>query len=253
MKNANNKNGFSILEMGITLTVISLLIAGTLTGQHLKHRHELGKVITDMGTITSAVKQFRATYGNYYPGDLYNASATWTGALNGDGNGFLSTTTSAPSRNEELLFWQHLVTSGLLSASISGSYDGSTPNGEGGVMVSSVPYGFYYVHKAVNIPSAGMNPTGRLVIKVSKSGGAGLFTTKEAYDFDAKYDNTAPLGTAAASTIAAPSGTLGTISAADGAGETQYNCVVDGTGAIAPTYKLSNASGTPCVLYFYLE
>jgi prepilin-type N-terminal cleavage/methylation domain-containing protein len=254
MKNANKllrhaQNGFSLLEMSITITIISLLIAATLTGQNIKHRSELTQIISDISSITTAMTQFKTTYG-YYPGDLNTATTSFTGTYDGDGNGYLQTAnTNSTPRNEELLFWYHLTLSGLLSPSISGSYDGTTATGDGGVMKASLGYGLYQVHKAVNIPSAAVNPTGKLIIQISKAGGYGLFTTKEAYDLDAKYDNTAPIGTGG--TLAAPtSGTLGTITAADGTLETAENCVANTT---PPTYKLSNLNGTPCVLYFTLE
>lgn len=229
-----NTSGFSMLEMSITLTIIALIVAAVLTGQSLKHRQELAQVITDISSITSAVEQFKSVYSNYYPGDLYNAADLLSSAVNGDGTGYLETSNTA-SKNEELLFWQHMVLAGLIS-NVSGSYDGTTVTGEGGVMVSPLGYGYFYAHKLVNIPSAAVNPTGKLVIQISKTGSAGLFTTKEAYDFDNKYDNTNPIGTS------------GTITAADGSDASANDCVTGG-GA----FNLTNVTGTPCILYFYIE
>ena len=224
---------FSLLEMSITLTIIALVVAAVLTGQSMKHRQELNQVITDISAITSAVTEFKSLYSDYYPGDLYNAADSLSSATNGDGTGYLETSNTS-SKNEELLFWQHLVIADLIS-NISGSYDGTTVTGEGGVMKSPLGYGFYYAHKLVNIPTAALNPTGKLVVQVSKTGSAGLFTAKEAYDFDAKYDNSNPIGTA------------GTITAADGSDASASACVSSGA------FNLATVTGTPCILYFYLE
>lgn len=229
---------FSLLEMSITITIISLLIAGILTGQSMKHRLELNQVISDISTITGAVKQFKDIYANSIPGDFAMATTSLNSTTtNGDGNSYLATAlvgspTIFDQRNaaEELFFWQHLQLAGL----ISGTYDGAT-TGAGGLMAAQIKYGFYQAQKAVNIPSSAVNPTGRLLIQASKADGSGLFSTKEAYDFDSKYDNNNPVGTS------------GAITAADGSDASVGDCVSSGA------YNTTNKTGTPCVLYFYLE
>lgn len=256
MKNANNKNGFSVLEMAITITIISLLIVATLTGQNVKHRNELAQVITDIGQIGSAVGQFRSAYGNFYPGDIYNATSSWSTTTNGDGDNIIQASNSA-TKNEELLFWQHLLLSKLLSPQTSGTYDGTTVTGNGGIMISSMPLGFYKAHKSTAFPpntgTPNINATSRLVIQVSTAADGGVFTTAEAYDIDAKYDNTNPVGIGPLGTIAVPVGSVGSIVGLDGAGDAG-NCLVDGNGtSTVPTYKTATTTGTPCVLYFYLE
>ncbi len=220
-------NAFSLLEMSISITIISLLIAAILTGQNMKHRLELNQVITDISTITSAIKQFKDVYASAIPGDLSTAQTSF-GSSTSNGNGDNDLDTGTP--NEELFFWQHLQLAGL----ISGTYDGAT-SGTGGQMATQQKYGFYFAHKASG---------GRLNIQVSKVGGYGLFSTKEASDFDIKYDDGNPGFTD-------PAVTTATLTAADGTGETAANCVTTST---APdSYTTTNLTGTPCILYFYLE
>lgn len=218
--------GFSLLEMSITITIISLIIAAIVTGQNMKKRQELNQIITDIGTITSGVAQFKTLYSNTLPGDSALAVASFGGGTsNGNGDNDLDTGTP----NEELFFWQHLQLAGL----ITGTYDGTT-SGAGGQMATQQKYGYYFAHKATG---------GRLYIQVSKVGGYGLFTTKEASDFDIKYDDGSP-------SFVNPTTTTATISAADGTGETAGNCV---TVAATNIYTKTNLNGTPCVLNFYLE
>lgn len=216
--------GFSLLEMSISLTIISLIVAAILTGQNIKKRAELNQIITDISTISSAAKQYKDLYGNALAGDDLSAESNFGAANTDNGNSDSDLDTGTP--NEELLFWQHLSLAGL----ISGTYDGVTP-GSGGQMATPLKYGYYSAHKAAG---------GRLYIELSKVGSYGILTTKEASDIDAKYDNGTP--TISASTYMA---------AGDGTGETAGNCV--NTGATPYTYNTTNASGTPCRMFFYLE
>lgn len=222
------KHGFSLLEVSISLTVISLIIAAVLTGQNIKHRLELNQVITDISTITSAVKQFKDVYSNSIPGDFASATNS-LGSTTSDGNGDNDLDTGTP--NEELLFWQHLQLAGL----ISGTYDGTT-SGKGGLMPTQQKYGFYFAHK----------PTGgRLNIQVSKVGDYGLFSTLEAEAFDTKYDDGNPGFTN-------PVTTSSTIKGVDGTGDSG-SCFTVNTAPTPDNYNTTNLTGTPCVLYFYLE
>ncbi len=244
MKNANtnnNPNGFSLLEMAITLTIISFLITAILTGQNIKRRQELYQVVTDISTISSAVSQFKTNYSGYYPGDFYTAD-TGTFPTSGNGDGDIDTSitvltgaacelSGAPlTANEELIFWQHLQLAGL----ISGTYD-CTTTGEGGLMVAPMKYGFYLAHKASG---------GRLNIQVSASDGAGLLTTKEASALDIKYDDGNP-------GITDPVTTTAIMTAADGTGATATDCVTTSTSP--DKYNTTNTAGTPCRIYWYLE
>lgn len=225
-RNKPSKNAaFSLLEMAITLTIISLVIAAVLTGQRMKHRQELNQIISDISNINSAVTQFKDTYGGSLPGDLLNATDVLSSSTsNGNGDGYIVSGTP----EEPLLFWQHLQLAGL----VSGTYDGVT-YGSGGVMETPLKYGFYFAFK-----NSGVQPwQNRLYMQVTKFGAVGLFTAKEAYDFDTKYDDGNP----------SISSTASTISSADGTGETAGSCITGGA------YNLATVTGTPCAMYFYLE
>ncbi len=227
MAKASFSRGFSVLELTMSLTVIAMLVAAVTTGASLKHSLELSQVVDDISNITRAVSSFRSTY-IYYPGDFPSAEERLgsTSTDDGNGNGFLGTSEGVDTNtNETLLFWQHLQLAGL----IEGSYDGAT-NGIGGLMQGPLKYSVFTVTKA----SGGLMTI--TVSKIGSAGGApgyGLFTTKEAFDYDGKYDDNNP--------------TTGTIRASDGTGETAGDCVSGGA------YNLTNTSETPCVVSFQIE
>ncbi|MCE3232092.1 MAG: prepilin-type N-terminal cleavage/methylation protein [Rickettsiaceae bacterium] len=221
--------GFSILELTISITIIALIVAAITAASNMKSKLELNQVVDDIGNTSSGLKVFKTTY-NGIPGDLVNAEDAFgvTSTDSGNGNNFLGTTDgSGTNKNETLLFWQHLSLAGL----IEGSYDGIT-NGVGGRMEAPVKRGLYGAIKTSGHSLLGNS----LNISVGKASDYGLFTTKQAYNYDTKYDDGTP--------------NTGTIRAADGTGETAQACVTTGS---PQTYTLTNSSGTPCIIFFAID
>lgn len=211
--------GFTLLELSISIAVIAFLIAAVTAGRGVKHRLELNQVIEDISNFSLSVSQFEETYGGI-PGDLWNAETVFDASStdNGDGNSQIEDAVET----ESLLFWQHLALAGLLE----GTYDGSTAGSESqpsGTLKNSL----YRARTLWN------DVHGSIYYTVEKgANGNGLFTTKEAFDFDSKHDNSDPES--------------GSIRASDGANTTAEDCVTS-TGE----YNLSNNDGTPCVLHFF--
>lgn len=213
------KKGFSLVEMAVVISIIGLLVGAIVAGNNIKKRLQLNQVVTDVGTINTALQEFIKAYSGY-PGDLFNAEDKFGASSTNNGNG----DSDLDSGEEQLLFWQHLALSGL----ITGSYDGVT-DGKAGKMEAPIKAGFYNARKT--------SASSPLFIRVSKANDAGLFTPKEAYDYDVKYDDGSP--------------ETGSIRAVDGAGETAEDCVIVST--TPDTYKLTNNTESPCVIDFYLE
>lgn len=229
--------GFSILELSISVAIIALLVAAVTAGQNIKHRLQLSQVIDDLGLLNGAATSFESTNGGL-AGDLYNAESQLGEANvgnktidgdddgNGNGNEILEDDLSSPDRNENLLFFQHLAAAGL----ISGTFDGTTI-GEGGLYEASLKNTYFF-------PDTDDDDDNRLFFLVSRvlseAVGNGIFTTKEAYDFDTKYDDGAPL--------------TGTIRGLDGTDQTAHDCITEDD-----SYNLSNAEENACALRFYVE
>lgn len=216
-------SGFSIIEVSIALAIIALLVSTVIAGQNIKSRLELNQVVEDIGNIFKAVEIFKKTYGGM-PGDLWNAQSAFGAANTSNGNGNEVLNTGSP--NETLLFWQHLQ----LASLIEGTYDGVSA-GPAGQKTGSLKYSIYSAETDFDAENLSLTI---LFSKYVGSPGKGILTTKQAYDFDVKYDDSDPAN--------------GSIRAQDGSDVAAQDCVT-----VSNTYNLSNKDNTPCALRFYLE
>jgi prepilin-type N-terminal cleavage/methylation domain-containing protein len=128
-------NGFTLVELSISLVIISLLVSAILTGQDLIKSAELKKIYTIKETIQIGVNTFKVKY-NCIPGDCRNATDYFgtdsqgcsdatldktpkSATCNGDNNGKIEHNSSSM---EEVLFWQHLSSAGLINGTFRGGY-----------------------------------------------------------------------------------------------------------------------------------
>jgi prepilin-type N-terminal cleavage/methylation domain-containing protein len=239
---SSRRNGFTLLELALVITIISLLVVGVLTGQSLIKSSQLQNVVKEINEYDTAVKLFRGKF-NYYPGDLNNASSYWgtytagasiTGASNGNGNWqILSTTTEA------LYAWRHLALAGF----IPGAYTGATATPTYGIGVN-IP-GSQYSTVATYFLLHGTNQfqsNGNLLIlgsidAVGPWSGAAM-PQFDAQSVDAKIDD----GNAGTGNLyALDSGTL-----------TSGACSGPHTGAPANYTNLSSAT-VSCRLFWWLD
>lgn len=214
----HNKKGFTLLELSISIAVIAFLIAAVTAGRGVKHRLELNQVMEDISNFSQSLQQFEATYGGI-AGDLWNAETAFDAINTDNGNG--NAELDELPTDETLLLWQHLALAGL----IEGTYDATA--GDSGQPSGSLKGSLYRARTLWNGDHGGIYFTAE-----KNAAGNGLFTTKEAFDFDSKHDNSDP--------------NSGSIRATDGANATAEDCVTS-----AGEYNLSNEDATPCVLHFF--
>lgn len=241
VRNKNSQRGVSLVELSVSITIIGILIAGTLGGASLLKAAKLRRVATEFTDYQKAIAEFEAAY-NYLPGDLPNASSFWSTASIGDGNGSINWDGNAAGNQEDLYVWQHLGLAKLVGGTFTGAVktaptvryepDTNAPSSEA---FNNMIYSVY------NLTSTVYSRLGT-VIKASSLSTSGLpntggLTAKDAYSVDMKLDDGNP-----------SSGNVYVYRESTASG-----CVADAITAASTTFNLSSDATTCQLLYFYRQ
>ena len=142
------KNGFTLIEMAVVLTILGLLVGGIIAGQSLLRSSGLRSVMTEAETFKTSAIIFQQKYDEI-PGDMEDATVIWgsspscpgtagTGkqTCNGNGDGEVRSGGTIGHYNEQFQFWQHLANEGLIEGAYTGrTGPGRNDNAVGGVNV----------------------------------------------------------------------------------------------------------------------
>jgi prepilin-type N-terminal cleavage/methylation domain-containing protein len=184
------RNGFTLLELSVVLTIIGLIIGGIMTGQNLLRQSELRSMTNDMQRYHAAILSFRQQY-DAVPGDMTTATNFWgvasgacaspltasgvgTQTCNGDGDGFIGTNVIPGSRYEWFRAWQHLANAKLIEGSFSGISDTNADAN---------------AYPGINVPETGIAGVGITAMFVSVTTDTGQWFG------DPEYGNVFSLGT----------------------------------------------------------
>lgn len=114
-KTKHISSAFSLTELAVVLTIIAIISGAVITGNKLISQSKQAKLIQEINKYKSAIQSFRTEY-QAIPGDFrqatdffgtYDAESNPTGAINGDGDGFIDSATYS-FREEPLKIWHHL-------------------------------------------------------------------------------------------------------------------------------------------------
>lgn len=176
------RNGYTLLEMSVVLTIIGLIVGGILIGRNIIHNGELHSAIADLERYKKAALLFKDKY-HEFPGDMPNAENFWgtdancanqlIGAnatpkiptCNGNGNGMIGDYSDIPYQPtvyaETYRFWQQLANAGM----IDGTYNGAISSR----VSPAIPF-----DGGMNIPAGQIGGTGFLMTYAALvQGGAG--------------------------------------------------------------------------------
>ncbi len=191
VKYYKTKKGFTLVEIVAVIAVMGLIVAGVTAGKSLVKQAQLRSVINDINKYKYAVNSFKMQY-SAFPGDMASASYYWS-TSNGNGNGKLIH--SSNDMTENLLFWQHLVLSGLIQGRYV-SADQGTPNSVPGINVPKAYWnaGYYATNAYENHGIFGTTSANAisLTIQGPYNWFYGVIRPREAHAIDAKIDDGLP-------------------------------------------------------------
>lgn len=239
---SSSMRGVTLTELAVSVTIISLMIAGTLSGTVIIKGAKIRKAVSELTTYMTAINEFQTQYG-YLPGDLPNAVSYWgtyaagppiTGAHNGNGDGYVDNISSV----EDLYTWEHLNRAKLVGESYTGAIiDGSTRYRAGVNAPASEPftvgvYSFQVAHDLTYLTRGHVLRLGEIIVGGVPYGGGLL--AKDAYSIDAKIDDGL-----------ASSGMLYTTRYGAGCTDGEY------TATVPVNYVLSDVTNASCRLFYW--
>jgi prepilin-type N-terminal cleavage/methylation domain-containing protein len=179
---SKNLRGFTLTELSIALVIIGLIVAAITATNSVKAKSKLRALIIELETYRTAFDEFKDRY-QAVPGDMLNATDYWSGATNGNGNGYYNSTT------EQGAAWHQLGLS--CSGILKEKYTGAIPLTAGISLGASIAIngGFFsYGSPGANIYGY-TNPYTNLLEFTSNSAS---LTPQQAQFIDLKIDDGQP-------------------------------------------------------------
>jgi prepilin-type N-terminal cleavage/methylation domain-containing protein len=122
--NNMKKQAFTMVEIAIVLTIISLLVGSIVYGRSLLNDSKIRVIIRDFGAYSNAIDNFKDSY-SCWPGDCSNATSFFGtidvngyAVTNGNGDGIMGSNSTNDA--EGLALWQHLSIAGFIKGIYTG-------------------------------------------------------------------------------------------------------------------------------------
>lgn len=105
----NERDGFSLVELAISISVIGLVLASVIKGQEVIENARVARTLAQVKSYQAAMLSFKDLYAGY-PGDLLDAKSVLPGCSsnvdceNGNGNGKIETDSLNPDWDYSMYF-----------------------------------------------------------------------------------------------------------------------------------------------------
>ncbi|MBT4989835.1 MAG: type II secretion system protein [Rickettsiales bacterium] len=169
------RKAFSLIELSVVIIIIGLLTASIIAGVGVVKSAKTRALVNDLKEYETSYYAFYSTYSGF-PGDIVNASYFWSGAINGDDDGFIEYI-SGNATEEFANAWTHLSLAEFTPADYSAL---EYPEAEDGII------------KYVMIYYSSMHSESGNSITIETENFAGIITPLEAYQLDCKIDECSP-------------------------------------------------------------
>lgn len=242
------RSGFSLVELSIVISIVGLLIGGTLAARALIEQSKLSSAMTGVEKVRSAYLNFMTRY-DAIPGDFNGAERYWSACVeqtvgkygvnscNGNGDRLIKYTSS-----ESLRAWQHLTLAGVYPGSYTGEWTGSSSGMELGVNVPSTTIDataidvnhYERTSDQTYLPVYGRMGNSLQFSSIADWSGA-VFTPQQSLTIDKKWDDAVP--------------SAGIIRVSTSAGET-VDCTTARETTLSSEYILANEART-CRMWIF--
>lgn len=194
-----SRAGFTLVEMSVVIAIIGLLVGGVMAGASIIRSSELTTVMNESKLYINGFNNFVTKYGAP-PGDLTDASTRWSGAHNGNGDGYVLSSTPA----EQYYSLEHLSKAKMITAPLIADNSSTVQIGTNLPTMSVRSVTLYFTHAA---DLSGYLVTGATaywtgwyyhfaVLARQTNGSAlglgGFLTGREAAEVDSKFDDGMP-------------------------------------------------------------
>lgn len=190
--------GFSLTEMAIVLTIISLITVGAFEGIKLLESARLKSVISDIEKFKVSVNSFYSKY-RQYPGDFNKASQNWQGAIDGNNDGKIEFMfTDSSDIYEGYNAWQHMSFERVLDREYKGTKTAGVAELDIDIPRSSTNGGYFLLYEGSLDSGLSIIQSNVIVLATPIAIAGGVFdadgnlTPLQASTIDSKIDDGMP-------------------------------------------------------------
>jgi len=184
MKRPYKNQGFTLVELSVSVTVIAFIVAGVVEGGQLVKDAQVRQIAANLKQLQASVDQFQVEYKEL-PGDMVDAQAQFTNSSftinNGNGDGYIQN----DGEDEQALL--HLSLAQVVPGTYSGTGNavpGVNVVGIGSGTVIGFGSGVLYGSPIVNWMSVA-RPTANSTVFYQNS----ALSSDDAYSLDTKIDD----------------------------------------------------------------